>query len=528
MKCRRVVQRGSVVCICWGLILMLLHATVLHASLVQEAKMTHYIYDDRGQLIKVIDPAGNVAEYVYDPAGNIVEIKRSTVGGPGSVAIFGFSPQRGAVGAAVTVQGQGFGAAPSDNAVAFNGTPAPVATASATTLNVRVPVGATTGPISVTVGAQTATSVAAFTVLRLPVVLSVSPKAVLRTQTLANVQVTGAHLAGAAFRFIPSFPASVRVTGAFVDPSGNSATLNLAFDPSVLGRFVLVATTTDGMSSSVPSQGNTFAVLDPDGSLDTDGDGLTNSQEISLGTDPLAADTDGDGFSDGMELAFGSNPLDATSVPVIPSSALEAVSASLALDNRFLPNRSGPAAAEAMGLSVSVKNEALPGRAGPAAGETVGASVSIKNETLPDHAGPATAEAVGAALSVSNLFVPDRAGPAAGEAVGASVSIKNETLPDRTASAAAEAVSPSASLSNQWLIRSFTGRAPRAGEADSDGDGLGDVEETERGTDPSDPDTDGDGLSDGDEVALGSRPLDPASPPADIFGPIVSIKRNQN
>jgi hypothetical protein len=44
---------------------------------------------------------------------------------------------------------------------------------------------------------------------------------------------------------------------------------------------------------------------------------------------------------------------------------------------------------------------------------------------------------------------------------------------------------------------------------DSDGDGLTDFQEADRGTDPLDSDTDDDGLSDGDEVALGTDPLDP-------------------
>ena len=35
--------------------------------------------------------------------------------------------------------------------------------------------------------------------------------------------------------------------------------------------------------------------------VDTDGDGLTNTQELELGLDPNNADTDGDGISDGVE-----------------------------------------------------------------------------------------------------------------------------------------------------------------------------------------------------------------------------------
>jgi len=43
---------------------------------------------------------------------------------------------------------------------------------------------------------------------------------------------------------------------------------------------------------------------------------------------------------------------------------------------------------------------------------------------------------------------------------------------------------------------------------DTDGDGLGDADETTRGTDPRRPDTDGDGLLDGFEVRYGLDPLD--------------------
>ncbi len=43
---------------------------------------------------------------------------------------------------------------------------------------------------------------------------------------------------------------------------------------------------------------------------DSDDDGLSDGDEISIGTDPLASDTDGDGLMDGREVSTGTDPLD--------------------------------------------------------------------------------------------------------------------------------------------------------------------------------------------------------------------------
>jgi len=43
--------------------------------------------------------------------------------------------------------------------------------------------------------------------------------------------------------------------------------------------------------------------------VDTDGDGLSDDEEIALGTDPNKYDTDGDGLGDGVEVKMGLDPL---------------------------------------------------------------------------------------------------------------------------------------------------------------------------------------------------------------------------
>ena len=42
--------------------------------------------------------------------------------------------------------------------------------------------------------------------------------------------------------------------------------------------------------------------------VDTDGDGITDEQEILNGTDPMGADSDGDGFTDSDEVASPYRP----------------------------------------------------------------------------------------------------------------------------------------------------------------------------------------------------------------------------
>jgi hypothetical protein len=58
--------------------------------------------------------------------------------------------------------------------------------------------------------------------------------------------------------------------------------------------------------------------LEGSSSTDTDGDGITDTDErVLFGTDPLKADTDGDGFTDGVEIIKGFDPLNAASEAVI-------------------------------------------------------------------------------------------------------------------------------------------------------------------------------------------------------------------
>lgn len=170
---------------------------------------------------------------------------------------------------------------------------------------------------------------------------------------------------------------------------------------------------------------------------DCDNDGLPNSKEKELGTDPKNPDTDGDGVTDGDEVKDGTNPLDPCDFvyahqTVEPSAAW----GSLDCDNDGLPN------SKEKELGTDPKNP-----------DTDGDGVTDGDENL-DGTNP---------LDPCSLIV------------------------------SRQSVTPTV----EWYA------------LDCDNDGLPNKEELEKGTDPLNPDTDGDGVTDGDEVNDGTNPLDP-------------------
>ena len=76
---------------------------------------------------------------------------------------------------------------------------------------------------------------------------------------------------------------------------------------------------TDG--DGLTDEEETSLGTDPN-NADSDGDGLTDGTEVTLGTDPTLPDTDGDGFSDSEEVEEGTSPTDANDAPSTGSSIL--------------------------------------------------------------------------------------------------------------------------------------------------------------------------------------------------------------
>ncbi len=111
----------------------------------------------------------------------------------------------------------------------------------------------------------------------------------------------------------------------------------------------------DGLSDGAEVTGgsNPLNPCDPDDSsvdcqIDTDGDGLTDAQENLLCSSPTNADTDGDGISDGMEVTNGSDPCD----PCSPDDSGIECSLGIHVPTAFSPNGNGNDVNESLMLFV--------------------------------------------------------------------------------------------------------------------------------------------------------------------------------
>lgn len=396
-------------------------------------------------------------------------------------------------------------------------------------------------------------------VLPKPLISSIKSRYALRGTVMTGFTVTGANLTNATFSLLPvTTPQPIMFTVVSVSPAGDSANLTLDVAPDASGEFALVATTAAGTSDASPQNTITFI----DAASDPDGDSLSNTQEVNLGTDPFRADTDGDGWPDGMEVTLGSNPLNASSVPVFSQFVEPWVT--FGLLNRAAPFLTIPTPSEVV-ATIALLNRAAPFLT-TAQAQEVFAAFALLNQAAPFLTAPATHEAVGV-FTLLNRLSPSAGAPFQIEAnllfslsnlFGASQSTASGTafewakyrarmeatpftdqdgngLPDwfdelicgRPGCASLNDDTDGDGLSNLEEFR--LGTDPR--QRDTDFDGLSDGEEVSRSTHPLNPDTDGDGYGDGDEVRAGTNPLDPGSfpklPPSgvtiEVQGPLFSI-----
>ncbi len=102
-----------------------------------------------------------------------------------------------------------------------------------------------------------------------------------------------------------------------VDVTDNDDSITVNFNGGIAGDTVTVSVTGEetlcSSSFTITQASGGSVERDPDSlsdlSTDTDGDGLTDRQELLIGSDPEVADTDGDGTSDGDEVTAGTDPI---------------------------------------------------------------------------------------------------------------------------------------------------------------------------------------------------------------------------
>jgi len=222
---------------------------------------------------------------------------------------------------------------------------------------------------------------------------------------------------------------------------------------------------------------------DPDpaalGSNDCDADGLTNDEEATAGTDNLNPDTDGDGVSDGDEVNSGSNPLN----------SCDPVNLGLGTDDCDLDGLTND---EELLAGTDPNNPDTDGD-GDNDGDELDNGTSPVDPCDPNIDAVGTADCDGDGLDNNGELLAgtdnnnpdtDEDGLTDGEEVNGGSDPLDSCSPDFNA----------------------------IGTNDCDNDGLTNIDESFYGTDTTNPDTDGDGINDGDEVNGGSNPVESCDP----------------
>lgn len=112
--------------------------------------------------------------------------------------------------------------------------------------------------------------------------------------------------------------ATVSANGLVTAVASGSVVIQATNDGSTgIIRATVVLSNVDSDGDGIPDDVEISLGLDPhnpvDAQEDFDRDGLTNLREFQLGTNIRVFDTDGDGIGDGLEVQTGSNPLDPNS-----------------------------------------------------------------------------------------------------------------------------------------------------------------------------------------------------------------------
>ena len=220
--------------------------------------------------------------------------------------------------------------------------------------------------------------------------------------------------------------------------------LSVAAGPLTVAELEL-GTAPMSVSAEAPA-GGVDCATDPNG--DPDGDGLTNAEEAVLHTDPNNPDTDGDGLNDGAEVHTY-------------------------LTDPTKPDTDGDGLGDGVEVGTTHTDPTKP--------DTDGDGLSDGAEVNTHDTDPLVADSDGDGLSDGAEVNTHHTNPNVKDTDGGGVDDGVEVNTNDT-----DPLDPTDDLPNP--------------PADTDGDGLTDVDEGTYGTNPNNPDTDGDGLSDGAEV----------------------------
>lgn len=242
------------------------------------------------------------------------------------------------------------------------------------------------------------------------------------------------------------------------------------------------------------ADGEIFRIIST-ASPDTDGDGLTDAEETTLGTNPNNPDTDGDGLNDGAEVnTHNTDPLDSDSDNDGVSDGAEVNTHGTNPNN---PDSDGDGLSD--GAEVNTHNTNPLDSDSDNDGLSDGAEVNTHgtNPNNPDSDGDGLSDGAEINTHGTNPNNPDTDGDGLSDGAEVNTHGSNPLSTD----------SDGDGLSDGDEVN-VHGTNPASG--DTDGDTLSDFDEINvYGTSPVNTDTDGDYIHDDTEIQSGTDPLDP-------------------
>lgn len=268
-----------------------------------------------------------------------------------------------------------------------------------------------------------------------------------------------------------------------------------------------------------------YSVYEPD----TDGDGLLDQIELSLGTNPSYSDTDGDHFSDGYEYDYGTDPLNQSDYPVLWEEHFNQLMIYLNGNWSLLQNvidwsEGNSTLIDNLIIQLEENSTLLQKVIGWLDGNSteiedlftyLEANATLLIEVVNDLEGNATLLATVNALATQNAEFLSQLNTTQIKQ-NETIQILRNTVNKLGASIGDTDYDGLDDLDEIYYGTSIT-------LMDTDCDNLNDAFEIKYGTDPLVDDTDGDGYFDGIEVASGTDPLDPNDYPGKTSPPSQGI-----